>query len=905
MEGISMSKNQTEPIAFRIPRGVPDISHPSVEKKSDAPGTSSSDGMEHVTVGGGNQSQQSEVASDNKRSDAHDARSEQAPVPVPERVAIPDPKREAQSERTSIPTPVANTHNEDAKDRALKTYGSDSDGKKLPTATPVPSSQAHSFRTSPVGFKRETEQQADASSSSALNNDGADKAKVASAPDKQVAEAVSTAKSEQSRTQSSAPRALVGNESLDHGRMMGEVSDHDHASVPSNSETAHADNSMRLSADRADQSAADATNNQQAQAEREPVQNHDASTVSHPSSDRAAYDDGATHETTHHTDDAHEAHAAHEFHEPRDIDSASRPERTHAQADPSVTAEFLDVFFAELEHCGVTNVVVSPGSRSTALAMKAFERFHDVYVDVDERGAAFFALGLAKATHAPVVVICTSGTAVANWMPAVLESESSRVPLIFLSGDRPPRLQQLGAPQTCDQMKIFTDHVRRFVQMPLPANDDDTLNFVRQTALEACISAHGSVPGGVSCDAGPVHINFPFEAPLKPAKGIADIDSQLPATVIPGQGLMPCDAHGILNLIKGHRVIAVCGEGTCSSNLDAQALIAFAHRRSIPLLADPLSGLRQFDDPLIIDNYDSFLKEEEPPCIDIVIRFGRWPVSKRCCETIECSDPLQIVVDARDTRDYHATTDLFVRTTASVFAHALCDGGGSGMASSSCAQAWVDRNDETRERIQAVQYAPGMNDFEGAYVHALLDVIPSQSLLYSASSMSIRALDTFYCRVDKPLTVLCNRGLNGIDGTLSSALGAAQMFDQSTLLIGDLALLHDANAFALQGEFQRRAVRGTRAMPSVIVILLDNGGGGIFDMLPQRSEEDYFERLFLTPQKVDFRRLAQAFDVEYRPVNTVQEFMRTYRGLLGTPGISLIDVTVPLAGIAKRYEPYW
>lgn len=587
---------------------------------------------------------------------------------------------------------------------------------------------------------------------------------------------------------------------------------------------------------------------------------------------------------------------------------AERPSSQEAAAVAGTafsTGAFLDAFFSELDRCGVHDYVVSPGSRSTPLAMKAFEHFGDVYVDIDERGAAFFALGLAKATGNPVAVICTSGTAVGNWMPAVLEAESSRVPLLLLSGDRPARLQQVGAPQTCDQLNMFGTHVKKFVQMPLPTADAPSLAYARQMALDACIVAHGALPGAASCDAGPVHLNFPFDEPLKPAPAAESIPAcPLPPTVVPGQGIVPRDAMGLFKVMKGKRTIALCGEGSCNSEYDAHLLLEFARKRNVPLLADPLSGLRCYDDPMVIDNYDTVFGEDEPPVADVVVRFGRWPVSKRCCQTVAAMDPVQIVVDMRDTRDLATSTSLFVRTSAAVFAQAMCDVHTPGTADPACVQEWRARNDAAAQRIGSVVLRPDVDGFEGAYVEQLVDVIPENSLLFSANSMSIRALDTFYCKRDKTFTLLCNRGLNGIDGTVSSALGAAQAFEQTTLLIGDLALLHDANALALQNELRMREMRGDGAMPSIVIVVLNNNGGGIFDMLPQKSDEDYFERLFLTPQEVDFKHVAAAFGVGYRTASTVHGFRRIYSSMLGEPGISIIDVPVPLAGLGERYQPY-
>ena len=435
------------------------------------------------------------------------------------------------------------------------------------------------------------------------------------------------------------------------------------------------------------------------------------------------------------------------------------------RADPTASALFLGAFFDELERWGVHDVVVSPGSRSTPLAMTAYElsrRFPDrlrLFVDVDERGAAFFALGLAKASGQPAAVICTSGTAVANYYPAVLEAESSRVPLIVLTGDRPARLQGLGAPQTCDQLNAYGSHVRAFRNMPEPAADAAAIAFARQAAREARIAAGGEAAGRATdgegapriagaCLGGPVHFNFPFDEPLKPdlrVEGLFETGrSALNAPsdlrlIHPSTYLDPMDSARVLELLRGRRVLVAAGEGSC---------------------------------------------------------------------------------------------------------------------------------------------------------------------LFAANSMSVRALDTFYAKGGRRLAVLCNRGLNGIDGTVSTALGAAQHFEQTTLLTGDLTLLHDLNALALQRELRVQRASGGPDR-SIVIVLLNNNGGGIFDMLPQRSEDAYFERLFLTPQDVEFGAAAQAFGVPHRLVETVAEFDAAYDEALGVPGISLVEVRVPLEGLPERYAPYW
>ena len=622
-------------------------------------------------------------------------------------------------------------------------------------------------------------------------------------------------------------------------------------------------------------------------------------------------------------------------------------------ADPRATALFLGAFFDELARWGVHDMVVSPGSRSTPLTMTAFELSRRepgrlrVFVDVDERGAAFFALGLAKASGHPAAVVCTSGTAVANYYPAVMEAESSRVPLVVLTGDRPPRLQGLGAPQTCDQLNAYGNHVRAFRQMPLPSADGAALAFARQAAREAVIAA------GEECFGGPVHLNFPFDEPLKPdfsAEGLFEsarrLDVSRETSVPVSQQLAPSDAGRLAALLADRRALVYAGEGTCTGELEAGKVLNWARAFRLPLLADPLSGLRSSDDPLVIDNYDSVLgpggAAPDGLAPEVVVRFGRYPVSKKATQLVAAARPVQIVVDPLETRDCNAATDVFVRCRPSELAGSL------GFAydvrtidydpddvQRAFARAWIDANDAARKRIASVDDAEA--GFEGAFVRRVVELAPEGSCLFSANSMSVRALDTFYLKSAKRLAVLCNRGLNGIDGTVSTALGAAQHFAQTTLVTGDLTLLHDLNALALQRELrlQREAAAcfsasldaasskaagavtpghatdaasdnvAPGAVPSIVIVLLNNNGGGIFDMLPQKSEDPYFERLFLTPQDVDFRAAAQAFGVPYRRADTVPAFDEAYRALLGTPGISLVEVRVPLSGLKDRYASYW
>ena len=661
-------------------------------------------------------------------------------------------------------------------------------------------------------------------------------------------------------------------------------------------------------------------------------------------------------------------------------------------ADPRATARFLGAFFDELAKWGVRNVVISPGSRSTPLSMIAYElscrapQRMSTYVDIDERGAAFLALGMAKASGRPAALVCSSGTAIANYYPAILEAESSRVPLIVLTADRPPQLQGLGAPQTCDQSHAYGTHVRAYRGMPLPADDEGSLRFARQAAREACIAALGScefpqnqgaqnpsAPIGTpqrlagACFGGPVHLNFPFDEPLKPDVTLPDLfdagipcagsaadgtglgakpvrNSQLPVGVAQVRGVMEgAAAAQLARELLASSVLLLAGEGSCATYEEAQRVLAFARAFAIPVLADPLSGLRSLDDPLVIGNYDSVLQPggispDEALNPQVIVRFGRYPVSKRATQWARAREDagvLQVVVDPLETRDTNAATTVFVRMKPADFAQSMEralrreDGPATAGANDlSFANAWQRVEEAAAKRIAAVDAGEGSDPdgFEGAYVRRVLELAPAGSCLFAANSMSVRAVDTFYLKGAKQLIVLANRGLNGIDGTVSTAIGASRCFGRTTLITGDLTMLHDLNSLALQRELrvqrqladiagdanrtpEQAAKRNTcetdTGAQGITIVLLNNNGGALFDMLPQKSQEAYFERLFLTPQDVDFQAAVAAFGVPYSKTATLAEFDRAYRASLDVPGISFIEVPVPLQGLRERYADYW
>ncbi|MDR2721978.1 MAG: hypothetical protein LBB35_03835, partial [Coriobacteriaceae bacterium] len=489
----------------------------------------------------------------------------------------------------------------------------------------------------------------------------------------------------------------------------------------------------------------------------------------------------------------------------------------------------------------------------------------------------------------------------------------------------------LGAPQTCDQVKIYGSHVRHFQQMPLPGARPKEIAFARQMALVAFTKAVGSEVGttdegrawyGCISNAGPVHLNFPFEEPLKPnmqAEGLFAYGRNafvahrnygyLSANSKPSAETI----EAVFRLMDGKRTLVCCGEGSFTNSEEAAKLLDWARAYQLPLFADPLSNLRCIPDPLVIDNYDKIVGDPDFDDLDfeVVIRFGRYPVSKFCTSKIAENDHIQIVVDTFETRDFNATTDFFVPTTPAAFVetflqHAIAPQEEALHIQKEYAEAWIIRNDAEAWRI--IESSQVESGFEGTFVHQLMELAPEGSCLFAANSMAIRLVDTFYLKNAKRLDLFCNRGLNGIDGTLSSAIGAAQYYEQTTLLLGDLALIHDMNALALQRELMRNATEdgkdAEKKIPGIVIVVLNNEGGAIFDMLPQKSDEPYFERLFTTPQKIDFSQIASGFAIPFCRVSTSDEFEKEYRSSCGKPGLHLIEITIEPGKLKEYYGDF-
>lgn len=530
-----------------------------------------------------------------------------------------------------------------------------------------------------------------------------------------------------------------------------------------------------------------------------------------------------------------------------------------------------------LLQAGVEDVVISPGSRSTPLAYAfASANAFNLYRQVDERSAGFFALGLAKSTTKPVVLLCTSGTAAANYFPAIVEAKYARIPLIILTADRPHELREVGAPQAINQIQLYGEHVKWSVDFPIPDEHTMTLPFIERHVARAMAIA-------TTAPFGPVHINIPIREPL-----LIDFADELPngtfqqyfvSEIVPTAEAKLTLEVVLRNSERGFVVIGELPLGT-----DVSYLWQFVRNLRWPVLVDSISNMRTNipEDclPYVISTYDAILKSDvfkEHVVPQTVIRFGAQPVSKFLNVFLQQSLPENMIV---------VDEDAMFRDAASVSTHFIHATIGEWLATLEVAEnqllpsylaEWQDADDLSMEYIS--RYADGSID-EGAIVSRLLEFIPDGSDLFVSSSMPIRDIDTFLLKTTRDIRIVANRGANGIDGVVSTALGFSSGTERPCyLLIGDLAFLHDVNGLI-----------ATRYQDcELTIVVMNNDGGGIFSYLPQANVNEYYEELFGTPTALEFADIANMYDMEYFRVEHIDELFPKFAIEQLTP-LRLIEV---------------
>lgn len=527
------------------------------------------------------------------------------------------------------------------------------------------------------------------------------------------------------------------------------------------------------------------------------------------------------------------------------------------------------IFVDELARCGVEAVCIAPGSRSTPLTL-AFADCPDIriYRHLDERSAGFFALGMAMASGKPVALVCTSGTAAANFHPAVIEAYYSHIPLLVFTADRPAELRGSGANQTIDQVKMFGDHVLWSVEMPTPQDDapDVVLRHIRTMAARACSAAAGLRKG-------PVHLNFPFRKPLepkdpdgpdKPVKGFNSAADQRPFTSFTRGKLMPepGQVSAIVTIIRNNpRGLIICGPD-CPGNDFAAKVVALAKYTGYPILADPLSNLRHgaHVDELVLGGYHTWLPTLGDMVPDLIIRFGAVPTSITLSAYLETTAPenhIHVREDGLWADDLHLT-HTFIQCDPTALCEALIADLDDVVSERDRSWASLLTGIESRMWRQMKHELHNAPFFDGAVVARILTALPEGSILFIGNSMPIRHVDTFDRPSGRPVTFFGNRGASGIDGNVSTALGlAAATGRHVTVLLGDITFYHDMNGLL--------AVR-QHELANVTFIVLNNNGGAIFHRLPIARHDPPFTELFLTPHGLTFEHAAAMYGLRYTAV---------------------------------------
>ena len=498
-------------------------------------------------------------------------------------------------------------------------------------------------------------------------------------------------------------------------------------------------------------------------------------------------------------------------------------------------------YFAKtLSILGVEKIFFSPGSRSTPMVI-GVERFSDIDLIpvLDERTAAFLALGQSKRNKQPVGLICTSGSALTHWFPAVTEASHSGIPLLLFSADRPPELQNCGAGQTIDQQNIFGNFVRQFHQLEVPQTNENYRDHLVTVLKSAYQKSLGVNPG-------PVHINFPFREPLL-SESEVHIDFDLTGFLTqPTDNIYPNSPTEISKIISSSKkLLIVAGQYVEKNHLQQ------LYSKEVPVICDSLSSIRNTDEASLILRYENLLRDQnfaQKAKPDSIIILGPLPTSKTLRKWIENTSSKRIIIEPRGIKvdplsgesidcqiSFDQLSEIDIPTQE---------------------PGWLDYWQNAEEKINSKMtkaFSEELALFEGKLAYLLSLHLPDRSNLFVANSMPIRDIEWFWQKKTSNRKLFGNRGVNGIDGTLGTAIGIAhESEDPSFLLTGDLAFLHDSNAMLFAKQFKG----------SLTIFVINNEGGGIFEHLPI-SREPEFEKCFATPQNFDLSKLCSTFGIKY------------------------------------------
>ncbi len=552
---------------------------------------------------------------------------------------------------------------------------------------------------------------------------------------------------------------------------------------------------------------------------------------------------------------------------------------------------------AALVDAGVRHAVVSPGSRNTPIvlalhSLAAADHPITLHSVLDERSAAFFALGLARITGAPTLLSCTSGSAGAHYLPALIEAGQSHVPLIAITADRPPELHERGAPQTITQVGMYGPHVRWSFDLATPSALAG-VQWLRGIAARAIDKATGICPG-------PVHLNAPFRKPL----WLADTPAEIPSTSHPHRVVRgPATLHEA-DIVALSTRLAGAERGCILWGPDANRTILPAAVESLavhlgwPILTDPVTPLRWTRDSgaTVITTHDAFLRDSETANqlrADLVLRMGGTPSSRSLSQWLGSATEVISLDATGQWRDPEHAVCTVIAADPTWVCQAMVSTQPAPRRQGQWLQTWTAHEDHAADALAAT-CENGW--WAGAIIRALLDQLPPEALLHVGSSMPIRDLDAFG-RGDRSIRVTSNRGANGIDGTIATTLGQATAWSNGPVigLMGDLTFLHDQGSLML--------ARG-RTQTTVLVVL-DNAGGGIFDHLPIAQHPDAYEGWFRTPQQADIPALCAAAGIPCAPAADLERLTAGLSEALQRPGVSVIHASFDSKTDQEHHQAAW
>lgn len=587
----------------------------------------------------------------------------------------------------------------------------------------------------------------------------------------------------------------------------------------------------------------------------------------------------------------------------------------------NLLSEWSLLFMASLADAGVRDVVMSPGSRSTPLVAATLReprlQLHSV---IDERAASFFALGQARVTGRPSVLLCTSGSAGAHYFPAVIEANASGLPLIALTADRPTELMDCGAAQTIDQTKLFGDHVRRFIDLGAADASPLALRALRRMAAQAyAFSMHPL--------AGAVHVNARARKPLEPAgtattgsalslaKTVARI-REMPIARVSQSGRAP-SSEAIDEIAalcaKTARGILVCGPMSPASGA-REAIFELARRTRYPILPELPSQMRlggTSDGVVVCDGFDAFLRSpafREAHAPELVIQIGSTPTSTGFEQyTYQHADVSRVVIAEGAWVDPASTSSHFVSGEIASVVAELASRVPQRADDTTWGQSFAQAAGAVRDVVESMLPASEGPLTEAACAQILIEELPQRSGLMLANSLPIRTADVFAARRDVHVSVFCQRGANGIDGLVAGSCGSAQaMKEPFTLYIGDVSLLHDLTSLALARPLDQ----------PFVVVVVQNNGGRIFEQLPLGAGPTaadpplaaLFQRTLdgvCTPHAFEFSHAAAMFGLTYSRPKSKGELREALRRAYATRGPSLVEVVVPPHGAVEEYRRLW